>query len=101
MTRRGHDWKRLMSAYQLENQMKLARYEGLTTFATRMNYKILTLKYQFLPHYFSSVPKWRLLLRSLGGQRTLPDFACVGSIKCGTSDLATYLFQHPCILPPF
>jgi hypothetical protein len=58
------------------------------------------LRYQFLPHYFSRVPAWRLKLRAMKGPRTFPDFACVGPIKSGSSDLATYMFQHPCILPP-
>jgi len=61
---------------------------------------MLTLRSQFLPHYFGGVPKWRLWLRSFGGKRVLPDFACVGAIKSGTSDVSAYLFQHPCILPP-
>jgi len=30
----------------------------------------------------------------------LPDFACLGAIKSGTSELSTYLFQHPCIAVP-
>ncbi|MEP7123611.1 MAG: sulfotransferase domain-containing protein [Byssovorax sp.] len=89
-----------MEAYALDDQRRTARYNGVTTLAERIEYKVSTLKYQFLPHYFHGVPGWRLWLRSLGGPRTLPDFACVGAIKSGTSDLSTYLFQHPCILPP-
>ena len=46
------------------------------------------------------MPRWRLRLRALAKDRTLPDFACVGPIKSGTTDLSSYLFQHPCILPP-
>jgi|HubBroStandDraft_6_1064221.scaffolds.fasta_scaffold466491_1 hypothetical protein len=100
MTRSARDMKRLMDAYDLDTRRRVARYEGLTTRAARLDYRLLTLKYQFLPHYFSAVPAWRLRLRSLSGPRTFPDFACVGPIKAGTSDLATYMFQHPCILPP-
>jgi Sulfotransferase domain len=94
------DWEQMNHAYALEERRRMARYEGLTTLADRVDYKVSTLKYQFLPHYFGSVPKWRLWLRSLSGPRVLPDFACVGPVKSGTSDLAAYMFQHPCILPP-
>jgi hypothetical protein len=101
MTRSARDWKQWMDGYDLETRRRMARYEGLTTRAARLDYKLLTLRYQFLPHYFSAVPSWRVKLRSMiGGPRTFPDFACVGPIKSGTSDLATYMFQHPCILPP-
>ncbi len=100
MTTSARDWERLMEAYELETRRRVARYEGLTTRADRLRYAMLTLKYQFLPHYFSQVPSWRVRLRSLEGPRTLPDFACVGPIKSGTSDLATYMFQHPSILAP-
>src|SRR5207249_2118918 len=48
----------------------------------------------------AAVPKWRLWARKFGGPRMLPDFACIGPIKSGTSDLCSYLLQHPCILPP-
>ena len=58
------------------------------------------LRYQVLPHYWGNPPWWRLKHRSLVGSRVLPDFACLGAIKSGTSDLSTYLFQHPSILPP-
>lgn len=62
----------------------------------------LLFRAQFLSHYWGYPPKWRLLARHLGGgPRVLPDFACVGSIKSGTSDLATNLFAHPSIVPPF
>ncbi|MGA9871439.1 MAG: sulfotransferase domain-containing protein [Rhodococcus sp. (in: high G+C Gram-positive bacteria)] len=58
------------------------------------------LRYQVLPHYWGNPPAWRLKYRSVVGTRTLPDFACLGAIKSGTSDLSTYLFQHPSIVPP-
>lgn len=57
-------------------------------------------QFQFLPHYFGGTPRWRVLLRRLHGERTLPDFAVLGPIKSGSSDLASYLMQHPCVLPP-
>lgn len=58
------------------------------------------LRYQLLPHYWGNPPGWRLKYRSVVGARVLPDFACLGAIKSGTSDLSTYLFQHPSIVPP-
>ncbi|MFL5338844.1 MAG: sulfotransferase domain-containing protein [Gemmataceae bacterium] len=100
MTQNANNWKRLLECYKLDDRLRQVRHEGLTTLGARARYKLLRLKYQFLPHYFSRAPRWRVWLRSLTGPRTLPDFACVGALKCGTSDLATYLFQHPCILPP-
>ena len=100
MQRDSHEWKRLMDAYALEEERRNAVYEGVKTLEERLKYKVSTLKFQFLPHYFYTVPKWRLWLRSFGGPRTLPDFACIGPIKSGTSDLSTYMFQHPCIIPP-
>ena len=33
--------------------------------------------------------------------RCLPDFYILGSQKCGTTALASYLQQHPCILSPY
>lgn len=89
-----------MDAYTLEEQRRTARYEGVNTLEARLGYKLSSLKYQFLPHYFNNVPRWRLWLRSLSGPRVLPDFACVGPVKGGSSDLSTYLLQHPCIMPP-
>src|SRR5579871_4765199 len=96
----ARDWKKLMAVYELETERRVARYEGLTTPADRLRYRVMDLRYQFLPHYFSHAPEWRVRLRGMEGPRTLPDFACVGPIKSGTSDLATYMFQHPSILPP-
>src|SRR5689334_9575752 len=100
MTRNVRNWKRLTETYSLVEQHRLMRYEERRTFSDRINHKMLMLKFQFLPHYFGRPPQWRLRLRAFGGERMLPDFACVGAIKSGTSDLSTYLFQHPCILPP-
>jgi hypothetical protein len=100
MKRNVRNWERLTETYRIIEQHRLGKYEDRRTIMGRINNRVLLLRYQFLPHYFGRPPKWRLRLRSLGGQRTLPDFACVGAIKSGSSDLSTYLFQHPCILPP-
>ena len=96
------DHKRLTEAYDLmvAEQARLTRTRGRRTLGNLVDRKIFQLRYQFLPHYFSNVPPWRLKLRSFGGPRVLPDFACVGPLKSGTTDLCSYLLQHPCILPP-
>lgn len=56
---------------------------------------------QFLPHYFTNPPKWRLAVRKLARRRTLPDFCVIGPGKAGTSDLAVSIMSHPNVLPPF
>jgi hypothetical protein len=96
----AREWQRLYAAYELENRRQVARYEGLTTRVDKLKYKLMSLQFQFLPHCFTHVPEWRVRLRSLRGPRTYPDFVCSGAIKSGTSDLGTYLFQHPCIMIP-
>lgn len=100
MAGKTRDWQRLAESYSIIEYGRLRLHEGRRTPVERINHRILMLKFQFLPHYFSRTPKWRLWLRSFGGLRTLPDFACIGPIKSGTSDLSTYLFQHPSIIPP-
>ena len=58
------------------------------------------LQRQFLPHYFGEPPAWRVALRSSFADRTLPDFCVTGPIKAGTSDIATTLLLHPCVMTP-
>src|SRR3569833_1385117 len=94
------EWKRQPRCFKLFLAYQLSRYEGNRAFRARLERKFQELRYQFLPHYFTQPPKWSLFLRSLQGPRTLPDFACIGTIKGGSTDLAAYLLQHPCILPP-
>jgi len=36
------------------------------------------LQRQFLSHYFSAAPRWRLFIRKFGGPRVLPDFCIIG-----------------------
>jgi hypothetical protein len=100
MSQPARDWKRLTETYNLTEQKRLATHEGQKSLTDRFVGLRVVLSSQLLPHYFGKAPKWRLWLRSKGAERTLPDFACVGAIKSGTSDLSAYLFQHPCILPP-
>nr|UXE44301.1 hypothetical protein Hi04_10k_c1889_00022 [uncultured bacterium] len=96
------DWARMTVWYETLRRRRVARDQGPPTLADRIRNAAVSVNAQFLPHYGNSaaVPKWRLLARKLGGPRMLPDFACIGPIKSGTSDLCSYLLQHPCILPP-
>ena len=56
---------------------------------------------QFLSYYLGSVPKWRLLLRRLISEKRIqPNFAIVGPIKSGSTDLSSHLLLHPNIMPP-
>jgi len=95
-TQRARRWARayeLSATYRLHDRRfrRLGFFEGAR----------IGLEYQFLPHYFGFPPRWRLLLRKLSGRRVLPDFALVGTIKSGTSDIAVSLMQHPCVAGPF
>lgn len=61
----------------------------------------LAVRRQFLPYYFVAPPTWRIWLRSLSAkQRVAPDFASLGAVRSGTTQLADYLMQHPCIALP-
>lgn len=53
-----------------------------------------------LAHYFAAPPPWRLRLRRISRNRTLPDFFMVGPYKAGTSDLAVSMMTHPNVIPP-
>lgn len=55
---------------------------------------------QFLPHYFSSPPPWRVKIRRIRKDRALPDFCIIGPAKSGTSDLAVTIMSHPNVLYP-
>jgi hypothetical protein len=81
-------------------EWQLARYHGDTSVRKSLRRIPMGVKYLFLSHYWGKVPPARLWARSLKGPRTLPDFACVGALKSGTTDLASYLMQHPSILAP-
>ncbi|HLK60364.1 MAG TPA: sulfotransferase domain-containing protein [Chthonomonadaceae bacterium] len=101
MARNRNDWRRFTETYDLTIQQRIASYEGRRTLSDRIQSRLARLKFQFLPYYGGGPPKWRLWLRrTFGGERVLPDFVCQGTVKSGTSELCTYLLQHPCILPP-
>ena len=61
----------------------------------------MLLRYQFHDYYFVQPPLWRRLWRSRSWeQRPAPEFASIGVVRSGTSALANYIFQHPCVVLP-
>lgn len=93
---------RLSRAYELIGEYSAAQngYARGNKSSMSAGYLLKLLEYQFLPHYFSGIPRWRTWLRSFGGKRTLPDFCIIGPIKSGTSDLAVNMLLHPNVLAP-
>lgn len=92
---------RYTEGLQVFEEWQLKRYNGEGHLRHPVSSLRLGLRYLTLPHYFGKVPPLRLLLRQrFGGPRVLPDFACIGALKSGTTDLASYLMQHPSILAP-
>ncbi|WP_205334523.1 sulfotransferase domain-containing protein [Gordonia sp. BP-119] len=87
-------------SYDIIEHLRMAKLRERTTPSDVLGDVAKSLRFQFLSHYCGMTPKWRVKLRGMHGKRTLPDFACVGALKSGTSDLSTYLFQHPSMLPP-
>jgi Sulfotransferase domain len=93
-------WKQIDRAYEIVERRRELAHKRPPTIGDRVERMRMSFDYQFLPHYFARPPRWRVWLRKRNKARTLPDFACVGAIKSGTSDLSTYLFQHQCIMLP-
>lgn len=79
-------------------QSTLECHESTIIRATRLG--VSKLRRNFLPHYFRSVPGWRLFLRRSSNRRVLPDFGVIGPVKSGTSDLAATLLCHPNVISP-
>ncbi|MEU0504045.1 sulfotransferase [Nocardia sp. NPDC005998] len=86
--------------FEVFEEWQLHRYNRESYLAHPLRSVQLGMRYLTLPHYFGRVPPVRLWLRRFGGPRVSPDFACVGALKSGTTDLASYLMQHPSILAP-
>lgn len=57
-------------------------------------------KRQFLPYYWYLPPKWKLGLRLLQSKRMPPAFVSLGAARSGTTMLADYIMQHPCVVLP-
>lgn len=61
----------------------------------------LKLRRNFLGYYFMRPPFWRVLARAaLTQKRMTPTFASLGAVRSGTSMLADYIMQHPCVVLP-
>lgn len=91
---------RLTRSYEIIKQQTLGNHKqsfSVYRFARQIKGMV---QYQFLHHYAGNPPVWRMLIRSVNKNRPLPEFAVVGPIKSGSSDLATHLMLHPSVLVP-
>jgi len=62
---------------------------------------ILKFRRSFQRYYFVYPPIWRILLRAaFSRERMTPSFASLGAVRSGTTMLADYLMQHPCVVLP-
>ncbi|RPI00488.1 MAG: hypothetical protein EHM72_09080 [Calditrichaeota bacterium] len=93
-------FKKFNRAYELQERQYLKRQNNHFSVGQIFKSTRNFFEYQFLPHYAAAPPFWRLMLRQFNPNRPLPDFAVVGPIKSGSSDLVTHLLLHPCVLPP-
>ncbi|MCE5292591.1 MAG: sulfotransferase domain-containing protein [Nocardiaceae bacterium] len=94
--------ERYTAGYDLVTKMRMLRFSTEPAMVRAAKTAMLYAKYQTLQHYWGYPPAWRLAVRKFPrSDRVMPDFACIGAIKSGTSDLATNLFAHPSIVPPF
>jgi hypothetical protein len=55
---------------------------------------------QFLRYYIIPPPAWRVALRMWDRRRMTPSFVSTGPARSGTTMLADYIFQHPCVVLP-
>lgn len=95
------DISKLTIGYDLLTQMRMQRFEDRSPLVKFARTAAITLRWHFLDHYWGFPPKWKVTLRGLNARnRVLPDFACVGAIKSGTSDLANNLMAHPSVAIP-
>jgi len=60
----------------------------------------LHLKRQLQPYYWHHPPLWKVALRYLNPNRMAPSFLSLGAARSGTTQLADYIMQHPCVVLP-
>lgn len=90
--------RRLLSLdYKFRTDTLLDNHNGAQRLVSQC---LRSVRRQFLPHYFSPPPRWRVWIRQLQKERALPDFCVIGPAKSGTSDLAVTIMSHPNILHP-
>jgi hypothetical protein len=95
------NFKRLTKAYELAARTRALRHSNQGRISKLVRRIVFIIEYQFLPHYFGRVPRWRVLLRRLSlRKRVIPDVVVTGPIKGGSSDLASHLMLHPGVIPP-
>lgn len=93
--------QRLIYDYRFQVQARLDARVTPTRLTSRMASRYFSaLQRQFLPHYFTAVPGWRVRIRQLLKDRALPDFCIIGPAKAGTSDLAVTIMAHPDVIYP-
>lgn len=83
----------------LEETIRLDQARLTTT--SKVERQWLGLKRSFSRYYFARPPLWRVLLRqAMPQERATPDFASIGAVRSGTSQLSDYIMQHPCVVLP-
>ncbi|MEX2553409.1 MAG: sulfotransferase domain-containing protein [Actinomycetota bacterium] len=60
----------------------------------------LHLRRQLQSYYWHHPPAWRVALRYLNSNRMRPSFLSLGPARSGTTLLADYIMQHPCVVLP-
>ena len=96
----NHRLQLFTRSYDLISEYRRMKYSNRHFLLNLPRRLAIMIEYQFLPHYFSVPPRWRLKLRKMFGKRTLQDFAVIGPIKGGSSDLTCHLLAHPCMMVP-
>lgn len=75
--------------------------QRLMVSTSRVQRLLLRSRRFFLRYYLVQPPLTRILLRAaLSRDRMKPAFASLGPVRSGTSLLADYLLQHPCVVLP-
>lgn len=94
---------KIQRAFDLDASHRL--YRAMSASEQRRNFwrhLAERIRFHFLPFFFGHPPKWRMRMRRLASRnRVVPDFAVIGPIKSGTSDMAVMLMCHPNIVRPF
>lgn len=81
------------------NQATILDYSILQT-TKRSKQAAIYWKRQFRPYYWYLPPPWRVALRMWNRNRMTPSFVSIGPARSGTTMLADYIMQHPCVVLP-
>ncbi len=78
-----------------------SRFDQAMTTASGLKKTAFIIRRQFQSYYFMRPPIWRALLRAgLSKKRMPPDFFSIGAVRSGTTLLADFIMQHPCVVLP-